>query len=104
MCCPDGEIVPAGQRLAEIRDRYGPGHLVSRSVQRTTPMIPCAVEQIQGRTARATRLPRKEEGQGLNDLGLGWDRVHLARGMAPRACSNSSNYFSELEPRYGIEP
>ena len=24
--------------------------------------------------------------------------------MAPKACSMRSNYFSELEPRYGIEP
>ena len=43
-CCdmttsPDGEIVPAEQRLAEIHDRYGPGHLVRRSIQRATPMI-----------------------------------------------------------------
>ena len=28
----------------------------------------------------------------------------LAPGMAPMACSRCSNYFSELEPRYGIEP
>ena len=25
-------------------------------------------------------------------------------GMAPMACSIRSNYFSELEPSYGIEP
>ena len=29
----DGEPVPVEQRLAEIPDRYGPGHLVSRSIQ-----------------------------------------------------------------------
>ena len=34
---PDGEIVPAEQRLAEIQHRYGRGHLVSRSIQRATP-------------------------------------------------------------------
>ena len=28
---PDGEPVPVDRRLAEIHDRYGPGHLVSRS-------------------------------------------------------------------------
>jgi hypothetical protein len=28
---PDGEPVPVERRLAEIQDRYGPGHLVSRS-------------------------------------------------------------------------
>jgi hypothetical protein len=35
-------------------------------------------------------------------LALGQHR--LAPGMAPRARSTSSNYFSDLEPRYGIEP
>jgi len=49
---PDGEPVPAERRLAEIQDRYGPGHLVSRSIQRATPMILRAVNQIQDRTAR----------------------------------------------------
>jgi putative nucleotidyltransferase with HDIG domain len=50
---PDGEPVPAERRLAEIRDRYGPGHLVSRSIQRATPMILRAVEQTQDRAAPA---------------------------------------------------
>jgi hypothetical protein len=44
---PDGELVSAVQRLAEIQQRYGPGHLVSRSIQRATPMILRAVEQVQ---------------------------------------------------------
>ena len=56
-CCdmttsPDGQPVPVEQRLAEIHDRYGPGQLVSRSIQRATPMILRAVEQVQDRTAR----------------------------------------------------
>jgi hypothetical protein len=56
-CCdmttsPDGELVPVEQRLAEIHDRYGPGHLVSRSIQRATPMILGAVQQVQDRVAR----------------------------------------------------
>ena len=51
---PDGELVPAEQRLAEIQQRYGPGHLVSRSIQRATPMILLAVEQVQDRAARST--------------------------------------------------
>jgi putative nucleotidyltransferase with HDIG domain len=50
-CCdmttsPDGEPVPVERRLAEIHDRYGPGHLVSRSIRRATPMILEAVEQV----------------------------------------------------------
>ena len=55
-CCdmtisPDGEPVPVEQRLAEIHDRYGPRHLVSRSIQRATPMILGAVEQVRNRAA-----------------------------------------------------
>jgi hypothetical protein len=55
-CCdmttsPDGELVPLEKRLAEIHHRYGPGHLVSRSIQRATPMILRAVEQVQDRAA-----------------------------------------------------
>jgi hypothetical protein len=48
---PDGVFVPAGQRLAEIQHRYGPGHLVSRSIQRATPRILGAVEQVHNRAA-----------------------------------------------------
>ena len=50
---PDGELVPVEQRLAEIHDRYGPGHLVSRSIRRATPMILRAVEQVNDRAARS---------------------------------------------------
>ncbi len=51
---PDGELVPVEQRLAEIHHRYGPGHLVSRSIQRATPMILGAVEQVHQRAAQTT--------------------------------------------------
>jgi len=55
-CCDmttslDGELVPAEQRLAEIQDLYGPGHLVSRTIQRATPMILDAVKQVHNRAA-----------------------------------------------------
>ena len=29
---PDGQDMPVGQRLAEIIERYGPDHLVSRAI------------------------------------------------------------------------
>ena len=48
---PNGGLVPAERRLAEIHDRYGPGHLVSRSIRRATPMILGAVEQVQDKAA-----------------------------------------------------
>ena len=51
---PDGKPVPVERRLAEIHDRYGPGHLVSRSIQRATPMILRAVEQVHRRAAPTT--------------------------------------------------
>jgi hypothetical protein len=34
------------RRLAEIHDRYGSGHLVSRSIRRGTPQILEAVGQV----------------------------------------------------------
>ena len=47
-CCdmttsPDGELVTVERRLAEIHRRYGPEHLVGRSIQRATPMILCGI-------------------------------------------------------------
>ena len=58
-CCdmttsPDGELVPVEKRLAEIHERYRPGHLVSRSIQRATPTILSAVERVQQRAAQTT--------------------------------------------------
>ena len=100
---PDGEPVLFDRRLGEIHDPYGPGHPVSRSIQRATPMILCAVMQGQD-SAAGSHSSADRDMATPNDLGLGWDRVHLAPGMAPGTCSISSNYFSELEPRYGIEP
>ena len=49
---PDGELVPVERRLAEIHHRYRPGHVVSRSIQRATPMILRAVEEVQDRATR----------------------------------------------------
>ncbi len=48
---PDGEPTSVDRRLAEIRHRYGPGHLVSRSIRRATPMILRAVSEVEA-TAR----------------------------------------------------
>lgn len=49
---PDGELVRVERRLAEIHQRYGPGHLISRSILRATPLILDAVEQVYHRAAR----------------------------------------------------
>ncbi len=57
-CCdmttsPDGEPTSVDQRLAEIRRRYGSGHLVGRSIRRATPMILRAVGQVHARAGSA---------------------------------------------------
>ena len=43
---PDGEQVHVTRRLAEIHDRYGSGHLVSRTIRRATPLILEAVGRV----------------------------------------------------------
>jgi putative nucleotidyltransferase with HDIG domain len=43
---PDGQQVQVTRRLAEIHDRYGSGHLVSRSICRATPLILQAVDHV----------------------------------------------------------
>ena len=50
---PDGDQVHVTRRLAEIHDRYGTGHLVSRSIRRATPLILEAVGQVNARAARS---------------------------------------------------
>jgi hypothetical protein len=51
---PDGEHVQVHHRLAEIHDRYGSGHLVSRFIRRATPLILEAVGQVNARAARTS--------------------------------------------------
>ena len=50
---PDGEHVHVDHRLKEIHDRYGSGHLVSRSIRRATPLILEAVDQMHARAVRS---------------------------------------------------
>jgi hypothetical protein len=46
---PDGCSLPVARRLAEIRSRYGPGHLVSRSIARSAPELTSAVGRVTDR-------------------------------------------------------
>lgn len=43
---PDGQRMPVTRRLAEIRARYGPGHVVTRSITRSGPELTAAVTRI----------------------------------------------------------
>ena len=51
---PDGDQVQVTHRLAEIHDRYGAGHLVSRFISRATPLILEAVGHVRARTANTS--------------------------------------------------
>jgi hypothetical protein len=44
---PDGEPVAAGDRMAEIRQRYGPGHIVTRFIDEGAPELLAAVERTE---------------------------------------------------------
>lgn len=44
---PDGQRLTATERLAEIHARYGPDHLVSRSMTVSTPRIMAAVRAVE---------------------------------------------------------
>ncbi|WP_308125627.1 HD domain-containing protein [Nonomuraea ceibae] len=44
---PDGTHLDVTERLAEIHSRYGPEHLVSRSITTSTPCILAAVKAVE---------------------------------------------------------
>jgi predicted hydrolase (HD superfamily) len=50
---PDGEPVEVSERLAEIRERYGPIHLVTRFTHLAEPHFVSAVHDIQSKSRRA---------------------------------------------------
>lgn len=57
---PDGQPVSASERIAEIKQRYGPDDLVTRFISDATPELLAAV----GRTARAIDLATGERCDG----------------------------------------
>ena len=92
---PDGEPVPVGEPGDSPRymHRYGPGHLVSRSIRRATPMILRAVEQAQGQSRPDRIAPAgPEDGHDASTIlvsaGAGSNWLPKWR---PEACSISSN-------------
>jgi hypothetical protein len=48
---PDGNPVSAADRIAEIKDRYGPGHIVSRFISDGAPELLGAVARTERRLA-----------------------------------------------------
>ena len=54
---PDGQHMTVEQRLADIRARYGPEHLVTRALARSAPQLTAAVDRVT-RTLTACSAPR----------------------------------------------
>lgn len=54
---PDGQHLSIQQRLAEIRNRYGPGDLVIRALARSAPYLTSAVARISCRLADSKPAP-----------------------------------------------
>ena len=50
---PDGEPLDVDARLAEIRARYGPDHLVTRSIRAATPCLTASVRNVEKALADA---------------------------------------------------
>ena len=48
---PDGQDLPVAQRLSEVRERYGPDHLVTRFWSRAEPTLVAAVKRTEDRIA-----------------------------------------------------
>jgi hypothetical protein len=49
-----GEVVTFAERLADVEYRYGPDHLVARSVRRARPEVERYIEVVQGRLREVT--------------------------------------------------
>lgn len=62
---PDGDPVGVHERLSEIKVRYGPGHIVTRSIERSSPAIALAVSHVERRLGECAsqdgaRRPRSD--------------------------------------------
>ena len=55
---PDGQRMSIEQRLADIRARYGPADLVTRSIARSAPQLEAATRRIARKLPAHTAMPR----------------------------------------------
>ncbi|GGI76738.1 metal-dependent phosphohydrolase, HD subdomain protein [Saccharopolyspora subtropica] len=60
-CCdltttPDGASIAARDRIAEIKQRYGPGHLVTEFITNAAPELLAAVDRTKERLSAATAI------------------------------------------------
>jgi HD domain len=55
---PDGQHMTIDQRLADIRERYGPSHPVSRALARSEPHLKAAADRVSRKLAASTAAAR----------------------------------------------
>ena len=55
---PGGQRMPIGQRLAEIRARYGPGDVVTRALARSAPQLEAATSRVADKLSAHMAAPR----------------------------------------------
>jgi len=54
---PDGACTGVEERLSEIVTRYGPGHLVTRSIRRSAAHLTAAAARVTGKLAARAQAP-----------------------------------------------
>jgi hypothetical protein len=68
---PFGEVVSQQDRIAEILDRYGPGHIVTRFITEAGPELVAAVERTKQRVA-AAMAGQPRQGTDRLSSGAAW--------------------------------
>jgi HD domain len=53
---PDGQRMAVGQRLADIRARYGPAHPVTRALARSAPQLTAATHRVVRQLSSRTQI------------------------------------------------
>ncbi len=70
---PDGRPTAVSDRLAEIRQRYGPGDAVTRAITRSTPTLEAAVQRVEAKLRRSaaprSSVDSRRQQDGLVDVG-----------------------------------
>jgi hypothetical protein len=61
---PDGHQLTVDDRLAEIGTRYGPGHVVTRSIERSSPALVVSAARVQRRMGKGL-IPGARRTAGL---------------------------------------
>ena len=62
---PDGQVVSPQDRIAEIKERYGSEHLVTRFITEAAPELLAAVERTEQRLGTAARASRGTDSRVL---------------------------------------